>query len=828
MSGPLSSQTVTFRDGEEQWTASIPRGHDVTRDVGITDDTTLAKFFERPVFTNSYLWTPGAGVFGQTFNPWSVFFNGSRVINRISNFNLMQAKLNVKFMINGNSFYYGRLMADYHVLPTFDQLSDVNALDPLNLIAASQRLHVFLDPTTSLGGTLKLPFIWFQDTLNIPDADWASLGQVYLREINSLKHANADTSPIEIVVSIWAEDVKLSVPTVINPSTLVAQDEYGDSPISAMASTVADAAGMLSSIPMIGPYAKATSTIANAMGSMAKFFGFSRPIQIENSISVRPDLISSLALTDKEDACAKLTLDSKQELSVDPRIFGIQAADELVLSHIAQIPSYITTFTWPISGVTNNILWNTYVTPKCVRTVTSRLYIPACTFASLPFKYWRGTMRYRFQIVASAFHKGRLRFVYDPGFVSGLESNVSITRIVDLANERDFTIDISWGNENHYLQHSSVDQTNFNTAAIAVANREFSNGVLGVYILNGLTAPSSLVNNDISINVFVSMCDDAEFAAPDSRDIDTITFAPLTGGPAPGFAALNIDESMLVEPAESVRRAESEYFVDESELEAQDEVSEIEPDSNTPMNMDSTEKILKCLPPADHTTDVYFGERVTSFRQVLKRYAYHTSYKFPTTTLSYWNLTQKNFPMYRGEVSTAITQKIGAIPYNFSQTTLLNYITPAYTGVRGSLRSKYLFFSDVPSVNSQSIITRNNTPETVTNSLSAIAATNPSSFASAQVNLNTPTLAGSHAVSLLQNPTIEVEFPYYTNRRFDAARSITLSSANSPDATHRIVTQFNATVHGGVARYISTGEDFQLFLFQGMPPYYKRANVAPV
>lgn len=805
----------------------------MTRDVAIHDDTTLAKFFERPVFTNTYLWTPGAGIFGQTFNPWSVFFNGSRVVNRIANFNLMQAKLNVKFMINGNSFYYGRLMADYHVLPSFDQLTEANALEPLNLMAASQRLHVFLDPTTSLGGTLQLPFIWFQDSLNIPDADWAQLGQVYLREINGLKHANGDTNPIEIVVSIWAEDVKLSVPTVIDPSTIVPQDEYSERVVSRTANAVADAAGKLSMVPYIGPYAKATSTIASALGAVASYFGFSRPAIIENKMGNRPDLISSLALTDVGDAAAKLTLTAKQELTVDPRVFGIEAKDEMVLSHLAQIPSYLTTFTWPITGVTDNILWNTYVTPKSVRVASTKYYIPACTFAALPFKYWRGTMRYRFQIVASAFHKGRLRFVYDPGCIVGLESNVSITRIVDLANERDFTIDVAWGNENHYLAHNPTDQTNYATASIGTTQRDFTNGVLGVYVLNGLTAPSSLVNNDIAINVYVSMCDDAEFAAPDEAAIDQITFAPLTGGPM-AREALDIDSVNETEMMSPVRRAESEYFPDLDTLSKQDDASDMEPDSNKPSQVESTETVLACLPPADNTTDVYFGERVTSFRQVMKRYMYLSSYLCTATDVTpgaCWLLTQKNFPMYRGENFSAITQKTGAIGYNFAKTTLLNYVTPAYTGVRGSLRSKYTFHSDVPMTNNLVTVTRYNTPGSAGNSGLLATGASTSAYAKLEQDSHDSGLTGSYAIQLEKNPTLEVEFPYYVNRRFDAARSLTLTSTNSPDAIHRIRADFrrsSATGIGGAHRFVATGEDFQLFLFQGMPPFYKRATPASV
>jgi hypothetical protein len=545
-------------------------------------------------------------------------------------------------------------------------------------------------------------------------------------------------------------------------------------------------------------------------------------------------LISSLALTDVGDAAAKLSLTAKQELTIDPRIFGIQAKDELVLSHLASIPTFITTFNWPISSVTDNILWNTYVTPKVVRTASTKLYIPACTFAALPFKYWRGTMRYRFQIVASAFHKGRLRFVYDPGYVEGLESNVSITRIVDLANERDFTIDVAWGNENHYLEHNPVDQTNYNTAAIVTAQRNFTNGVLGVYVLNGLTAPSSLVNNDISINVFVSMCDDAEFAVPDDSGIANITFAPLTGGPMSIVAPIDVEQLANVDEPDRIRRAESEYFPDLESLTKQDDASDMEPDSNKPSQVESTETVMKCLPADDNTTDVYFGERVTSFRQVMKRYTYLSSYLCTATELTpgaCWLLSQKNFPMYRGENFAANTQKVGAIGYNFAKTTLINYVTPAFTGVRGSQRSKYTFHTDVPMLNNIATVTRNNSSITVGNSGLLASGTNTSAYSKLEQDSTDSGISGSYAIQLAQNPTLEVEFPYFTNRRFDAARSLTLISANSPDATHTIKANFrrsSATGIGGAHRYVSTGEDFQLFLFQGMPPFYKRATPAPV
>lgn len=300
--GAEKSQTTVFRDGAQQWEASIPIAHDSTRDVAMNDDSTLAEFFERPILLPTYTWAPGDPVFYQSFNPWNLFFNNPRVINRISNFALMSAKLHVKFMINGNPFYFGRLMADYQIMPTIDVMSDVSS-GLGQLIPASQRLHIYLNPTTSEGGTLHLPFIYNKDVVDVTLADWGKLGNITIRELNQLKHANGATGSISINVSVWATDVKLSVPTSVNPNTIVNQsgDEYGDTKISDVATTIASAMTSIRDVPMIGSYARATSTMAMMLGNMAKAFGYSRPAIIADATQIRPMPIGPMANTDRGD-----------------------------------------------------------------------------------------------------------------------------------------------------------------------------------------------------------------------------------------------------------------------------------------------------------------------------------------------------------------------------------------------------------------------------------------------------------------------------------------------------------------------------------------------
>jgi hypothetical protein len=61
------------------------------------------------------------------------------------------------------------------------------------------------------------------------------------------------------------------------------------------------------------------------------------------------------------------------------------------------------------------------------------------------------------------------------------------------------------------------------------SNEDFGNGVIGVYVVNELTTPNSTIDNNIEINVFVSMGDDFEVFVPDDY-FQFFTFKPPVEG----------------------------------------------------------------------------------------------------------------------------------------------------------------------------------------------------------------------------------------------------------------------------------------------------------
>lgn len=807
--GAQSHQTVVFRDGEDSWTASLAGTLDATSNVAMKDDLTLAQFMERPIKIASYNWDPTAVVpFFQTFNPWTLFFENKRVVNRINNYNNMQAKLKVKIMVNGNPFYYGRIMADYFVRPDFDTLTPRDGSEA-NLVMASQRLKIFIDPTTSQGGELHFPMILPNNAMSIPLAEWREQGRVYLREVAPLKHANGSVDPITISVYAWAEDVKLSIPTLANSNGLVFQgSEYGSRPVSNIATNVAKIAGHLTQVPWLAPYAKATQLISSGIGKAAFAMGFSRPAIIENPINVKRNYMGNLCNADRGDHCTRLTLDSKQELTIDPATIGISAQDEMNIKHLVQKECYIGVFDWTTLRAVDDKLFTIRVSPHMARVVGNMMYnSPMAMIANL-FTWWRGTINYRFQIIASQYHKGRLLFVFDPTTNQGPpEQNVQYSRIVDLSNERDFTISVCWGQNKSYLPclGTIVYANECNAIATPVAQGAHHNGFLSVYVLNELSTPNSSVDNDIKIALYTSGGDNLEFNVL-SEKIRTSTYLPFEASPVEDVQALSF-QSQSIQPREEP-------------VETMDAIGE-----NAPQN----EIIKECVADefsVDHTNDVFFGETISSLRQLFKRYVF-----LGGTTVSTVNansdrrrvqITDFNFPRYRGYITGGANVLAGG-PGNMVNTTVLNYITPCYTALRGSLRSKYLLETSAlnPSVMKMTLFRTANvtsgydlsvvdsTPTSLANSYEVIRQSDPSG------------LTGTELIGIDIQPALEVEFPHYRNTRFSHTKN--MRAGNNGDYNqhrHRldIVNMGNSTAKSGLMRYVSAGEDFQLFLFQGQPP----------
>ena len=798
-----TTQNVQFNDTSPGLNYTVASEYDDMRDASLSQDATLDEFFSRPIKLDTFSWGVGSTLF-EEFDPWSLYFENVRVINRIANYKLMRAKLHIRVTINGNAFHYGRAILSYNPLPSKDTLTVDRPFIQADIVATSQRPHIYLNPTNSQGGDMVLPYFYYKNCWDITLQDWDEMGKLTLYSLQSLKHANGAVDTVSVNVFAWAEDVKFAIPTSVEPGSLLPQsDEYEMKPVSRIAGIVARAAGVLSKIPLIAPYARATEIGANALGAIATIFGYSRPVMIE-SCQYRPNTKSNLAVTNVPDDIMKLSVDVKQELTIDPRTTGLGGTDELAINYIASRESFLTSFEWPLGTSSESHLFSIVVDPGVNNRVNQEIHMPACCFAALPFAKWRGSMKYRFQIVCSDYHKGRLKIVYDPTRgPQEAEYNTAYTSIVDISDNTDFEIEVGWGQALSYRDRVPVTlgmAAFVTTLALPLAlpyssNNGWGNGVLSVYVVNELTVPNSTIPNSIEVNVFVSAGDDFEVAQPEQFAVSRMRLTPQS----------------------------AEIVPQSDEMGNNDEVVPMNPGVIHTMAQGSS-----LTSPINH---IHFGETIGSFRTMMKRYNLTEFISCNDGSLGpdagIITILRPSRPITPGFTALAgpLTFQLGADEYVYGYMTLLNYITYAFGGWRGSTR----FLLDASDVGSSARISsisvaRDNGRGTPGNGYQV--SLNASNQFGQQQLVNAYGRVNGQNGDLLQattvNPTASFEVPYYSAQRFTPAKVIPNYSDEFQDQPDWRAVVLGDTMEGSMHMklYSCAGEDYNCFFYLGPPIFY--------
>lgn len=860
-------------------------GSDPDPSYGSADmsDATLGDFFKRPLKIADLDWSTLDGNFFETFNPWSLYFENPRVINRINNFYNLRSKLHLKFVINGNGFHYGRVIASYKPLPGFDDVSKERPFYNQDVVGASQRPHIYLDPTTSMGGSMVLPFFYFNNALNIPRAEWTDMGRIHMKAIQQLKHANGATDAVRISVFAWTEDLVLSTPTNQNSIALTPQggifsplatveaecdvkmnccrkdatdqaafippvtrvendetkivldaqsstDEYGGA-VSGPASALANLAGKLVNVPGIGLYARASQLALSGVANIAALFGYCRPVVIAPIVPYRPAYYGNLSNTNVPDSSTKLTTDIKQETTIDPRTTGLAGVDEMNLKSIITRESYLTSFDWKVSKTSGDRIFTTQVTPYLWANLDAGLsteihMTPACHVGQL-FRNWRGTMKFRFQVVCSNFHKGRIQIQYDPYDSSGNEFNVAYNKIIDIAEEKDFTVEVGWGIP---LCYGTAINPGYSPLPYRLGSgglpfpineQDMQNGQLSIWVLNDLTVPASDIDNDIQINLFVACGDNMEFANPTDEAIETLVYMDPAEPFLGASIAPKIDKSNILMDERATPLDPQSAGLNAPDQDHSD-------DPSRPMDTSVMPIMAADISDTDGLNSICFGEKIVSVRSLLKRFTLHSFYAVPRP-LGGGNRIYKrrscNFPYYRGRLTDGI-HTAGPYPYNFVKTTPLTYMTPCYEGWRGGLRKKTLVSTNpgASTISSTMQITRLPRPgKGFEESTRPLVLNDTASYVAAD-NLKhlTSGFAGTAITPCDQNPVLEVEFPYHHPERFVPAKRIRINGFGKQYSNIMHITVQNSSNFAGpyMIDTVAVADDFSLFFYSGAPTMY--------
>lgn len=778
----------------------------------------LADFLRRPVLIDESTWTVGTTYASLGLTPWILFFNNPVIKKKVDNYAFINCTLKIKIMINSSPFLYGALVASYEPLITGygGQISPSVPPDLIDLTQLTTQPHVFITAADSRGGEMSLPFFYHQEWLDLTSADDLTyMGYLRLSEVAQLASANGSVgNTITVQVFAWAEDVKLSGPTLKLAVQSGAVDEYMARPVSNISSTVAAVAEKLSSVPVIGPFAKATVIGARAIGKIGALFGYTNPPVIDDVKPVRIANYHALASAEIGVPADKMTLDPKCELSVDPRTVGLSDVDELSIVYISGREAMLTKVEWATTDSPGVDLFYCAVTPNLINYETNatnghELGLTPCSIGATMFGNWRGDMIFRFKFISSKYHCGRVRIAWDP--IDTLYGGSTFTpavfsRIVDLSMETDVEVRIPYHQAQRFLALIQPGPTPSyyvkGDTFTSLYNKEYTNGNLVVSIMNSLSAPEA--TSSIQMLVFVRAADNIEFANPQTQlDTSYSWFAPQSG------EEISITGTI---PTEEARQY-----------------------------------------------DVYFGEAVRSYRNLLRR-AYPTeplvSSREPIATdeLYVVSFSRAIYPPMNGfdpnSQFDASSLGVGAnAPCTWAQNTPFQILCPCYKGFRGGFIWHYEAYSKSQVDRRPAIaITysmkspRTNSGRVANDDIFAVAAglslNSVAQYESVAPywNRNFANSVDTSGISIMSTSCVEgksICVPYKANTRFTStspstskedddgyattAGSVIVNLITYPSRSHGV----DAVKDVIIRRYFSVAPDFTFFYFNCVPRLYR-------
>jgi hypothetical protein len=757
----------------------------------------IEAFFSRPVEILTTTLSV-SGSISTNVALWDLWSLQPSIRAKLRNFAYLSGTMVARVQVYGTPFHSGRIMVSPQYYPARNaniaahdtQVATYAASRPLYLNYLSQAYGAAsIDVKNNTPLEIRLPFVHHKPMFRLYNTDTAALGaatsfadmeealSLYLYTLNDLTTASPTNTDISIQVFAWVEDIKLGTNTASmmavstesgKMSDIKEGDERETGPVERLATAAATVSDLLSSYPPIAPFATASSFVFTGLSKFASMFGWSKPVLITDPSYVKNRPFANGTQFLGASTAKRITYDPKQELTIDPRVCGIDD-DELVITRLAGRESYLTTFDWTTSdSVMASPIWECRVHPQLDTYFTDTLKYfhqpTSMSFAVQPFLYWHGTIEYRFEIVASAYHRGKLGIFYEPnisqyGIISAdLALNKNYFAIVDIQETQSFSVCVEWAQPRAWCKTFNVGQSIFNHGPQFSATQdatEYVNGVIGVVVFGENTSPN---NSDIRVNVYVR--------CPDLR-VNVLTDDQLP----------------------------SERFITES-----GKMSDLHdtPVSCIPLNASSFDDTYLSM--------FHFGEEPLTLRGALKRFSAGPAISGSVGTGTVLSAVVDTIPIARPAYGSSTTQP-----------TLMEYLMYAFLGVRGGVRKRLHAITADDKMGSMS--------------RSQVILGVPAGYVAPTATFvpGPPLSRGRGTVSFVPdtNGGIEIEAPYYSLNLYSYAFADDHVGTNSDndmvDEWIRTI-QFEAemtdnTSGSSVVVETASGEDFTFMRFSGAPMY---------
>nr|UNY42178.1 MAG: polyprotein 2 [Picornavirales sp.] len=507
--------------------------------IGERQSHSIQDFLKRPVIISQGTWNSSqvqSTVLANLVFPRQLFNTGAYTvaqnINKLDGFVGLRAKVKIRIAVNSQPFQAGALMLHYvpysEYMASHTQWYATNATTDLHAASGCPHVIMNLANTTSMEFTTPYisPYLFF----NLPTGQ-GSFGNIVITVMAPLSSQAASSANF----TIWAnfEDIDLRYPT---SAPLTSNFAQVGSELAKMenrqtiSSTVGGVGrGIASVLPWVGLgwLSSPARALSDAAEGILKHLGFSKP-SVEAPVTRMKQAPAQYFLnSDGADTSHKLGLSATNELTQYTGWAGTDD-DEMQISYIAARPCYMTTFTWDstqpadeqIFQQATGPLWTQTVRPQVANAYARTVSMPLLAKLASMFSVWScttgddpGGFLFRFHVVKTQYHSGRLRISFSPYDYTDNTTKQNMpgynnTEVIDLSAGTDFTYFVPFVSVRQWM-HTYYD---VKTSLVSGDARNSATGTIQLAVINPLVSAPTVASS-VDVLVYVSMVG-AMFAAP--------------------------------------------------------------------------------------------------------------------------------------------------------------------------------------------------------------------------------------------------------------------------------------------------------------------------
>jgi len=525
-------ELTTFQDSDQTMREIVPFCNKLHARLRACDEvhSDIKRILERPTLLPPLVWnaTHEKGTIIGYYNlPHDILAYTNKLI-KLAGFQYWKADCVFRIHLVSQTFQAGRVWVCFD--PYRSQRGGNIASNLTQFLCLS---GVSLDPSQPLPVDFRVPFSSILAMWNTNKQSTA--GQLIFVVQNKLSSASTSESTT-IQVSAWFDEVELSMPSanavyVAQGNFEREQDQAAKGSISTGFAKVSEIAGEIMHIPLIQHIATPVYWATKAASKLAKAFGFAKP---NNDVApIRTISQPGATITNFDNISNALSLTHSAKYCIDQTSNFTAEVDEMDISYIVSNMTIVSTLNWAKSSIATTNLGTIPVfpglSPVVIAASGDQFYesydVGPMAYVASMFGQWGGTLKFKFELVGTALHSGRLAIVYYPFYDSltlpafnALGDNYNI--MWDVASNPQISFEIPHTAQTPYLLNyidtidlATLITASSSTAEAAMALRTHTNGLIGIYVVNPLVAPDTVAST-VQINIWAGGGRDLTFAEP--------------------------------------------------------------------------------------------------------------------------------------------------------------------------------------------------------------------------------------------------------------------------------------------------------------------------